>query len=112
MPVYVLDSNFFIQAHRVYYPIDVASGFWDKVMQLAHERKVISIDKVKAELYDKNDAFLVAYCLTEADCRMLVTQEVSGPNKQNKIKIPDVCKGVGVTCVNTIDMFRQLGERF
>ena len=166
MPVYVLDSNFFIQAHRVYYPIDVASGFWDKVMQLAHERKVISIDKVKAELYDKNDAleewcrahlpddffkdtsevmaeytrviawavskgsqylpkalnefldadeadaFLVAYCLTEADCRMLVTQEVSGPNTQNKIKIPDVCKGVGVTCVNTIDMFRQLGERF
>lgn len=56
MPVYVLDSNFFIQAHRFHYPIDVASGFWNKVRQLAEEGRIISIDKVKKELYDKNDA--------------------------------------------------------
>lgn len=56
MPVYVLDSNFFIQAHRFHYPIDVAAGFWNKVRQLAEEDKIISIDKVKKELYDKNDA--------------------------------------------------------
>jgi hypothetical protein len=47
MPVYVLDSNFFIQAHRFHYPIDVAAGFWNKVRQLAEEGRVISIDKVK-----------------------------------------------------------------
>ncbi len=56
MPVYVLDSNFFIQAHRFHYPIDVAAGFWNKVRQLAEQGRVISIDKVKKELYDKNDA--------------------------------------------------------
>ena len=55
MSVYVLDSNFFIQAHRAYYPMDVAPGFWAKVRQLSEEGKVISIDKVKKELYDKND---------------------------------------------------------
>ncbi|GAT61972.1 DUF4411 family protein [Paludibacter jiangxiensis] len=55
MKVYVLDSNFFIQAHRAYYPLDIAVGFWLKVKQLAHEGKIISIDKVKNELYDKND---------------------------------------------------------
>jgi hypothetical protein len=56
MPVYVLDSNFFIQAHRFHYPIDVATGFWSKIRQLAKQGRIISIDKVKKELYHKNDA--------------------------------------------------------
>lgn len=61
MEVYVLDSNFFIQAHRVSYPLDIAFSFWNKVKQLADEGRIISIDKVKNELYDKNDA-LEAWC--------------------------------------------------
>ena len=56
MEVYILDSNFFIQAHRASYPLDIAFSFWNKVKQLAHEGRIISIDKVKNELYDKNDA--------------------------------------------------------
>lgn len=166
MPIYVLDSNFFIQAHRSYYPIDIATGFWNKVRQLAVEGKVISIDKVKKEIYHKNDAlkewcrnnlpedffkdtsivmteyaqvanwaisksghyslkalnefldadeadaFLVAYCLADPANRFVVTQEVSEPNRQNKVKIPDACIALNVSYVNTIEMFRQLEETF
>ncbi len=166
MPVYVLDSNFFIQAHRFHYPIDVASGFWNKVQQLANAGTIISIDKVKGELYDKNDAleawcranlprdffkstaevvteygrvtawavsrvdhylpmalneflsadeadaFVVAYCLADPSNRIVVTQEISQPNRKNKVKIPDVCIAMHVSYVNTINMFRQLGETF
>jgi hypothetical protein len=61
MGVYVVDSNFFIQAHRDTYPLDVAFSFWNKVSQLARESKIISIDKVKNEIYDKNDN-LEAWC--------------------------------------------------
>lgn len=61
MEVYVLDSNFFIQSHRVSYPLDIAFIFWNKVKQLADEGRIISIDKVKNELYDKNDA-LETWC--------------------------------------------------
>jgi hypothetical protein len=156
MPVYV----------RFHYPIDVAAGFWNKVQQLAEQGRVISIDKVKKELYDKNDAledwcrnnlpedffkdtsivmtayaqvtawaisrsghylphalnefldadeadaFLVAYCYADSVKRFLVTQEVSEPNRQNKVKIPDACIAVNVSYVSTIEMFRQLGETF
>ncbi len=166
MPVYVLDSNFFIQAHRFHYPIDVAAGFWNMVRQLAKEGRVISIDKVKKELYDKNDAleewcrnnlpeeffkdtsvviaaygqvtawamsrsghylqsalnefldaeeadaFLVAYCLADPAARCVVTQELSEPNRKNKVKIPDACIALKVSYVNTIELFRQLGETF
>ncbi len=61
MEVFVLDSNFFIQAHRVSYPLDIAFSFWNKVKQLADQGKIISIDKIKNELYDKNDE-LEAWC--------------------------------------------------
>jgi hypothetical protein len=62
MGVYVVDSNFFIQAHRDSYPLDIAFSFWNKVKQLAYENKIISIDKVQKEIYDKNDA-LKSWCL-------------------------------------------------
>ena len=61
MEVFVLDSNFFIQTHRVSYPLDIAFSFWNKVKQLADKGKIISIDKIKNELYDKNDE-LEAWC--------------------------------------------------
>jgi hypothetical protein len=56
MGIYIVDSNFFIQAHRDTYPLDVAFSFWNKVRRLAIEGKIISIDKVRDEIYDKNDA--------------------------------------------------------
>lgn len=166
MVVYVIDSNFFIQAHRVNYPLDIAFSFWNKVKQLADEGKIISIDKVKNEIYDKNDAleawcvanlpvdffkdtseimgsygivsawavsrnshympnalnefldadeadaFLVAYALADPNKRVVVTQEISEPNKKNKVKIPEACIALNVTYLNTIEMFRQLGETF
>jgi hypothetical protein len=63
MGIYVIDSNFFIQAHRANYPLDIAFSFWNKVKKLAEDGKIISIDKVKNELYDKNDA-LENWCRT------------------------------------------------
>lgn len=61
MSVFVLDSNFFIEAHRVSYPLDIMHSFWEKVNELAHYRKIVSIDKVREELYNKNDE-LVEWC--------------------------------------------------
>lgn len=55
MKIYVVDSNFFIQAHRATYPLDVATSFWSKVRELAEAGTIVSIDKVKKELFDKND---------------------------------------------------------
>lgn len=54
MNPYLLDSNFFIQAHRAYYPLDVASSFWAKVAELAKLGTIRSIDKVKIEIYDNS----------------------------------------------------------
>ena len=55
MPIFILDTNFFIQSHRITYPLDVAEGFWKKVIKISNENKVISIDKVKNEIYKNDD---------------------------------------------------------
>jgi hypothetical protein len=60
---YVVDSNFFIQARRDNYPLDIAFSFWSRVRQLAANGTIISIDKARNELYDKNDA-LENWCRT------------------------------------------------
>lgn len=166
MKIYVLDSNFFIEAHRKNYPLDVAQSFWNKVKELAQQGKIISIDKVKNEIYGRNDAledwcktnlpedffkdssqvmttyaqvsawamskrnhylenaliefldvdeadaFIVAYALADPGNLLVVTQEVSEPNRKNRVKIPDACLALNVTFVNTMDMFRQLKETF
>lgn len=55
MSVFVLDSNFFIEAHRVSYPLDIFHSFWKKVNELDRHKKIISIDKVRKELYPNKD---------------------------------------------------------
>ncbi len=166
MRMYLVDSNFFIQAHRAIYPLDIATGFWKKVKMLATSGTIFSIDKVKNELYNKNDelenwcrgnlpesffkvssgiiqeyshittwaiskadhylpnalsefldadeadAFLVAYALSDKNNITIVTQEVSQPNRKNRIKIPEPCNEFDIKYINTIEMFRQLGETF
>jgi hypothetical protein len=61
---------------------------------------------------DEADAFIVAYALADLNNRIIVTQEISEPNRKNKIKIPEVCTALRVPFVNAMGMFRQLGETF
>jgi hypothetical protein len=61
---------------------------------------------------DEADAWLVAYALRDKENRIIVTQEISEPNRKNTIKIPDVCVAFGIRFVNTIEMFRMLNEKF
>ncbi len=163
---YLVDSNFFIQAHRAIYPLDIAIGFWAKVKELANAGIIFSIDKVKNELYNKNDeleqwckanlpdtffrdssdkikeyaqisewaasmthhyrqsaindflqadeadAFIIAYALSDKSNITIVTQEVSQPNRINRIKIPEPCHSFDIRYLNTIELFRTLGETF
>ncbi|MBI4664211.1 MAG: DUF4411 family protein [Verrucomicrobia bacterium] len=49
-PIYVLDANVFVQAHRRHYAFDICPGFWDCVIHHHHAGRVISIDRVRDEI--------------------------------------------------------------
>ncbi len=54
MSKFIVDSNFFIQAHRSIYPLDVVQSFWLKVNSLSQNGTIVSIDKVKKEIFDNS----------------------------------------------------------
>ena len=54
MSKFIVDSNFFIQAHRSIYPLDVVQSFWLKVKSLSQNGIIVSIDKVKKEIFDNS----------------------------------------------------------
>ncbi len=56
MPFYIADTNFFVQAHRMHYPLDVVPGFWRKLIDLEQRGLLVSLDKVRAEIVDYKDA--------------------------------------------------------
>lgn len=61
MATYLIDTNCLITAHRATYPFDVVPGFWTKIKALADAGSIVSIDKVKAEIY-KNEDLLKQWC--------------------------------------------------
>lgn len=72
VPVYLLDTNVFIEAARRYYAFDIAPAFWQALLDLAAGGRVLSIDRVKDEI-DRgkddlaewvNDHFRVAFAST------------------------------------------------
>ena len=54
MSKFIVDSNFFIQAHRSSYPLDVVQSFWLKVQSLSQNGTIVNIDKVKKERFDNS----------------------------------------------------------
>ncbi len=54
MSKFIVDSNFFIQAHRAYYPLDVVQSFWMKIKSLADKEIIVSIDKVHKEIFENS----------------------------------------------------------
>lgn len=63
-----------------------------------------------------NDAFLIAYALADQGGRRVVTLEgVQQTSDQlplpRKRKIPLVCRILGVSCINTFDLIRELNFR-
>lgn len=53
------------------------------------------------------DSWIVAYAL--ANNWVVVTHEKSAPGSKKRIKIPDVCAGVGVTYASPFEMLRDRG---
>lgn len=78
MSTYLLDSNIFIQAHRVYYPFDVVPGFWNKLEELSQRGLICSIDKVKKEICSsKEPDVLSTWCEEELNAGFFLDSSVS-----------------------------------
>ena len=67
-------------------------------------------NRAKNDFAQSADSWLVAHAVTRG--ATVVTNEVSAPESQKDIKLPDVCKQFDVLCVDTFSMLRDLKIRF
>ena len=157
--IYLLDANVFIQAKNLHYGFDFCPAFWDWLIAENAAGKVLSIEKVGAELEagaddlsswarDRGRLFFVPpdppllealasvsawitsqqfdpaavstflqvadyYLIAQALARKytVVTHEVPS-NSVRKIKIPNVCVGLGIRFVTPYEMLRIERARF
>lgn len=49
-PVYILDTNVMVEAHRRYYSFELCPVFWDFLIALHNAGHIFSIDRVRKEL--------------------------------------------------------------
>jgi hypothetical protein len=52
---FLFDANAFIEAKRRYYAFDLCPGYWDAVLAWHAQQRLLSIDRVGAELQKGND---------------------------------------------------------
>ncbi|MDE0502495.1 MAG: DUF4411 family protein, partial [Candidatus Poribacteria bacterium] len=54
-PLFLLDADAFIGAHRRYYALDLCPGFWECLIHYCGENRVRSIDRVRDEILINSD---------------------------------------------------------
>lgn len=82
---YLLDANVFIEAKNRYYGLDFCPAFREWLITENAKQRVISIERVG--------------------------DEIASPSIK-KIKIPNVCIGLGIKCVTPFEMLRIERARF
>jgi len=90
-------------------PLDedsIIAAYKYKVMEWVN-KQVQYKAAAKWEFASGADGWLVASSIVRK--HVVVTLEVSAPQSQTKVKIPDVCSNFGVVTVDTFTMMRKLG---
>lgn len=64
----------------------------------------------RADFASVADGWLAAYAI--ANGAVVVTNEVSAPQAQRKVPLPDLCRQFDIPCINTFAMLRELGAQF
>ncbi len=59
---YVLDTNVYVEAYKRYYAFDIVPAFWDHLAAHGRSRRVVSIDRVKDEVEEKDDPLYAWVC--------------------------------------------------
>ena len=67
-------------------------------------------DAARADFARSADGWLAAYAMSHG--AFVVTNEVSAPQAQRKVPLPDLCRQLQIPCINTFEMLRELGARF
>lgn len=82
---------------------------YGKISQWLGNNEQYKCEAKRNFLSNEVDAWLIAFAMAHG--YIVVTHEQSSPQSMKKIKIPDVCRGLKVECINPFMMLRELDIR-
>lgn len=87
--MYLLDANVFINAYRDYYSFDLVPNFWNRLVSLAGNSQICSIDKIKEELCtdEKNPDDLHIWSAQEFEAHFKATDATDVIEAYSEIQI-------------------------
>ncbi|MEI6715147.1 MAG: DUF4411 family protein [Verrucomicrobiota bacterium] len=97
------------RAAKFFVPMDAASIATVQKVVLCVQQGDFK-PEAKSEFLAKADPLLIAYALTHG-CT-LATHEVHVEGERKKVKIPTICRTLGVSYVRTFQMLKNEGARF
>lgn len=68
-------------------------------------------EAAKRDFLAKADPILIAYAMSHNDMT-LATHEIHVEGERRKVKIPTVCRALGVPCIRTFGMLRNSNAKF
>lgn len=82
--IYLLDTNIFVNPYRMYYPFDIAQGFWDQMSKAIVQDNVLIMDVVYKEII-KNEDELALWLKNIEDLNVLSRKEASIAMQYGKV---------------------------
>ena len=136
---YLLDADVFIRAKNLHYGFDFCPAFWDWLVAAGADGRAVSIERVGDELAAGDDDLATWAAERGGDFFLRPTpdvftalgvvsrwvtgqqyepaavstflHEIASPSTR-RIKIPNVCIGIGIKCVTPFEMLRREHARF
>lgn len=108
---YLLDANVFIQAKNLHYGLDFCPAFWQWLIDSHDGGRVFSIDKVAEEIATGADE-LTQWTQDHGGGLFRKTDAAVAANSVKRIKIPNVCIGLGLRFMTPYEMLRVEKAKF
>ena len=118
--IYLLDANVFIQVKNLYYGFDFCPAFWEWLVEQNTSKRVFSTDKVADEIAAGDDDLKAwaqkrregFFLMTDANVAAQFSKVSEWAGSSRRIKLPNVCAGLGLRCMNPYEMLRLENARF
>lgn len=88
---------------------DILHSYGDVMVWGQGQAQFTNAAKAEFARAENADAWVVAFA--RAKGYAVTTQEQFDPNVKNRIPIPNICQALGVRCVDTFELLRELGVK-
>ena len=92
----------------VHKPTENVIACWQKILQTDPTHKLL-VDHIKGR--SLADPWLIAHAM-DTNATVVTKENIDSAMNSKRVKIPNVCKNMGVTCIDDFEFIKEMGVKF